>query len=234
MLLKVCGVRAEGHAEIEMLAAAGVDLVGLWHAVPGGAAELTSAELDRLAATARAAAVEPVLVTFESRPRMLAEAIARSGVRWVQLHAYQLPATVRALKTIAPAGVRVIKVLHVERRGCVDGRLVRSYERAGVDVFLLDRVAADGRADSGGGSIPPELASAVADGLARPFMLAGGLSARNRWRYASLARHERFLGIDVSTGARDRHSRLCARSVRTLRRVWSGEAGVEARHVALR
>ena len=42
-MLKVCGART--LADIELLAAAGADYVGLWHGVPGGHAELSVEEV---------------------------------------------------------------------------------------------------------------------------------------------------------------------------------------------
>ena len=70
-------------------------------------------------------------------------------MHWVQLHGYQTPGFVRAVKGIAPE-VRVIKVLHVRGGACIEERLIGGYEKAGVDVFLFDAVAEDGRVGSTG------------------------------------------------------------------------------------
>ena len=53
-VLKVCG--ATTTADVDLLAAAGADLVGLWHGVPGGGAELSLPDAVSLAGAARAAA----------------------------------------------------------------------------------------------------------------------------------------------------------------------------------
>jgi phosphoribosylanthranilate isomerase len=54
MYVKVCGItRPE---EIELLGALPVNLVGLWHRVPGGHADLSLAECQRLATAACATA----------------------------------------------------------------------------------------------------------------------------------------------------------------------------------
>ena len=121
----------------------------------------------------------------------------------MQLHGYQTPGFVGAVKSIAP-DVRVIKVLHVRGGKCVEERLIGAYEKAGVDVFLFDAVAEDGRVGSTGQTLDADLVASLAEGLTRPFLLAGGISAENRERYAALAAHPRFLGIDVDTNARGR------------------------------
>lgn len=234
MLMKVCGVfGASAERDLEMLGRAGVDLVGLWHGVPGGEADLTTAELVRLADVARENAVEPVVVTFESDARSLADAVRRSRARWVQLHAYQLPSVVKQLKeAIRRPRLTVVKVLHVRGDRCLDLRLARAYERAGVDAFLLDAATEDGRVGSTGESIAPEVAAEVASQIDRPFLLAGGIDAARRWAYRDLERHESFVGIDVSTGARDERGRLRIRRIETINRAWRGGVG-EERHVVL-
>ena len=60
-------------------------------------------------------------------------------VKYVQLHAYQLPKVVQALRR---PGRHIVKVLHVRGARCVEERLIGAYERAGVDTFLLDVTAA--------------------------------------------------------------------------------------------
>lgn len=230
MLIKVCGIRGEtAERDVAMLAGAGVDLVGLWHGVRGGRGDLPRAELVRIAAAARARGVEPVIVTFESDAAALARTVRESGVRWVQLHAYQLPKVVRELRaSVRRLGVKLVKVLHVRGRRCVDLRLVAAYERAGVDAFVLDVAMPDGRVGSTGETIAPDVAAAVAGALSRPFLLAGGISAAASRRYEELTRRRGFAGIDVDTGARDAAGRLRAQRIQAIDRAWRGS------HVALR
>jgi len=229
MKIKVCGVSGEtAESDIELLGRAGVDAVGLWHGVPGGDADLSRAKLVRYAAMARANEVEPVIVTFESDAAALAHAVNDSGAKWVQLHAYQLPMVVQELKaSVRRLGVKVVKVLHVRGRRCVDVRLVAAYERAGVDAFLLDVATPDGRVGSTGESIAPDVAAGVADHLSRPFYLAGGISATGSETYEELARHPGFAGIDVHTGARDAAGRLRARRIGAIDRAWRGAVRVQ-------
>jgi phosphoribosylanthranilate isomerase len=220
--LKVCGITET--AEIEVLGAHPVDFVGLWYGVAGGPAELP---LERWRALAAAAAaidgLNPVLVTFLKDAAVLGEALAGSGVTWVQLHGYQTPGLVRSIKRIAPDEIGVIKVLHVRGNDCVEGPLIASYEKAGVDVFLLDAVSDDGRVGSTGESLDPDYAWSLAERMTRPFLLAGGISAENRSDYERLAGHPRFLGVDVDTNARGADGKVSSANVAAISRAWKGE-----------
>jgi phosphoribosylanthranilate isomerase len=153
----------------------------------------------------------------------LCELVARSGVTWLQLHAFQLPRVVRALKAGpgAPA-VRLVKVLHVRDGRCIEGGLVAAYERAGVDAFLIDATTSDGRVGSTGTAVAPAVAAALAGSLRRPFFLAGGISAAGRPAYERLVRDARFLGVDVDSAARDGDGRIAGERVAAIRRAWSG------------
>jgi anti-anti-sigma regulatory factor len=73
-LLKVCGATVD--ADVDALADAGAHLVGLWHGVPGGHADLPLDGLAGLAARARERGVEPVLVTFLDDAGALADVVA--------------------------------------------------------------------------------------------------------------------------------------------------------------
>jgi phosphoribosylanthranilate isomerase len=220
--LKVCGATTPHH--VRMLAEAGADLVGLWHGVPGGPHELP---VSGVAALARAAGqtgrLRPVLVTFLSDTAALLDVVARTGIRWLQLHAYQPPAVVRALKAGGPPDLAVVKVLHVLGGDCVERRFVGAYARAGVDVFLLDAATEDGRVGSTGLRLGGAAVAGLADELPRPFLLAGGVSAVRWADDAAVARHPRFLGVDVDSGARDPGGQLAAGRVSAIRRAWDGE-----------
>ncbi|MFI1868747.1 phosphoribosylanthranilate isomerase [Streptomyces jumonjinensis] len=205
---------------MESLDAAGADLVGLWHGIPGGHAELSAGELSALAAAAhRTARLRPVLVTFLDDAETVHRTMADARVRWVQLHGYQPPGMIRALKAAA-ADLTVIKVLHIAVDGCVERPLIASYERAGTDLFLLDAVAEDGRIGSTARQLECAAVVEIADRIARPFLLAGGISADNRAEYQAVVEHPRFRGIDVDTAARDLGGRLRADRVMAVRRGW--------------
>lgn len=219
MHVKICG--ATRVEDVELLAGAGADFVGLWHGVPRGHAELGADTLVRLAAAARGTGrTRPILVTLESIVERLVRMVAQARIRWVQLHGYQQPGTVRALKAACP-DVTVLKVLHMRRGVCVEQALIPAYEKAGVDMFLLDALAADGRVGSTAQTIDPDAAADVADRIDRPFMLAGGLTADNSARYRRLTGHPRFFGIDVDSATRDAGGRIDAQRVAQIRRRWT-------------
>jgi phosphoribosylanthranilate isomerase len=221
--VKVCGITEP--SEIDLLAAQPVDFVGLWYGVPGGPTDLPldtwRSLVDAAAATPR---LNPVLVTFLKDIEALREAIEGSKLRWVQLHAYQTPGLVRAVKGISP-DVRVLKVLHVRGDKCLEGSLIGAYEKAGVDVFLFDAVTEDGRVGSTGQTLDAGLVTSLAEGLERPFLLAGGISADNRGEYDAVAAERRFLGIDVDTNARGADGKIDAEHVAAICSAWNAAPG---------
>lgn len=218
--LKVCGVTEP--AEIDVLARESVDFAGLWYGVPGGPSDLPLEGWRQFAAaTGDAPGLEGVLVTFLKDPEALGEALEGSPVSWVQLHGYQTPGLVRAVKRLGP-GIRVIKVLHVRGQDCIERRLIPAYEKAGVDVFLFDAVTADGRVGSTGETLDAEYVATLADELSRPFLLAGGISAKNRDAHSALIAHRSFFGIDVDTNARGSDGKINTEAVHAISRIWKG------------
>jgi phosphoribosylanthranilate isomerase len=222
MRIKVCGITEP--AEIDLLAGQRVDFVGLWYGVPGGPADLPLETWRGFGSAAAATGrLAPVLVTFLKDIDAVREALDGTQVHWVQLHGYQTPGFVRAVKGIAPE-VRVIKVLHVRGDDCIEERLIGGYEKAGVDVFLFDAVSEDGRVGSTGLTLDPDRVVALAEGITRPFLLAGGISAENRDRYATLTTHPRYLGIDVDTNARGADGKVSAEKVGAICSAWKAPA----------
>ncbi|MEU6311888.1 N-(5'-phosphoribosyl)anthranilate isomerase [Streptomyces sp. NPDC047014] len=219
-LLKVCGATAP-H-DIEAAAAAGADCVGLWHGIPGGPSELDQDGLAALAAAARSAGLLPVLVTFLSDPRHLTALVRATGAGWVQLHAYQPPAAVRALREALPAETGIVKVLHVQQDGhCVERPLIGAYGRAGTDLFLLDTATGDGRIGSTGAALDPARLTPLLPRLTRPFLLAGGITPHSRPAYDDIVTHPGFRGIDVDTAARSPHTGAFAvPQIAALARAW--------------
>jgi len=210
-VVKVCGARTP--ADLEVLAGAGVDLVGVWCGVPGGHADLPPATAAALLA---ANAPEPVLVTLHGEG--LPDLVRRTGARRVQLHGHQSPNLVRRLTA---DGVSVIKVLHLRGGRCLQQGLIPAYRRAGVGAFLID--TADGaRLGSTGTAADPALLAAVAAELGTPFLVAGGITAADRDRFADVVSHPDFLGVDVDTAARDAAGRLSGDRVAALVRGWAG------------
>lgn len=226
MRIKICGIMQD--RELRLLDALAIDFVGLWHGVPGGHAELSLPACAQLAAAARATGrLQPVLVTLLSDVDELERAVVRTGVPYVQLHGYQPPALVAALRRVIPSTTRIIKALHVHGLRCLEAPLIGAYERAGVDVFLVDAVDGDGRVGSTGQTVDRDVAFALAERLTRPFLLAGGISAESRRGHAACAEHPRCLGIDVDSNARGRDGALDGQRIDAISRAWR----VHAEHV---
>jgi phosphoribosylanthranilate isomerase len=218
--IKVCGITEP--AELDVLAARGVDFVGLWWGVPGGPHDLPEDRWRELTdAAAATGQLTPVLVTFAKDADALRRTLEGSPAHWIQLHGYPTPGTVRKIKAIDP-DVRVIKVLHIRGGECVEESLIGSYEKAGVDVFLFDVVTEDGRVGSTGQTIDAAVVAPLADKLTRPFLLAGGISADNREQYEALVGHPLFLGIDVDTNARGSDGKVSNDNVEAISRTWRG------------
>jgi phosphoribosylanthranilate isomerase len=219
MKVKVCGI--VDRAELDVLAAAEVDLAGLWYGVTDGPHDLG---LERLVELAAPAAVRPaaVLVTFGKDPGLLAEALVASAIGSIQLHGYQSPGLVRRLKARVPE-VTVLKVLHIRGGECLEGSLLGAYEKAGTDAFLLDVVTEDGRVGSTGIALDPGIASSIAESFHLPFLIAGGISDDNRERYAALSEHPRFVGVDVDTSARGSDGRISAHRVDAITHAWRAD-----------
>lgn len=220
VVLKVCG--ATTARDIQAAAAAGANCVGLWHGVPGGPSELDPDGLAALAAAARSAGLLPALVTFLADAEQLARIVRRTGAGLVQLHAYQPPALVRALREALPDDVGIVKVLHVDAGGgCVERPLAGAYARAGTDLFLLDTATDDGRIGSTGRTLDPAHVMALLPRLTRPFLLAGGLTPAGRPAYEDVVAHPGFSGVDVDTAARDRATGgFGAEQIAALARAW--------------
>jgi len=172
---------------------------------------------------------EPLLYT--TRTYSWAHFICREGenrfewfefdcLRWLQLHAYQSPAVVRALRAAIPGELTIVKVVHLHAGRCLERRFIPSYERAGTDLFLLDAVTEDGRIGSTGQQLRGSDVIDLVPALTRPFLLAGGISAHNRADYESVVEHPQFFGIDVDTAARDDRGRFELASVTDLTRGW--------------
>jgi phosphoribosylanthranilate isomerase len=225
-LLKVCG--ATTKADVELLASSGADLVGLWHGVADGPSEVSVEQVTTLAEAARATGrLEPTLVTFLSDAEILRQIVERTGISWIQLHAYQMPAMIRALKQSVSSELTIVKVLHLKNGKCLERPLIKAYEKAGVDVFLLDVVAANGQIGSTGQRLQPSDVVDLVPSFSKPFLLAGGISADNSSDYEIVARHPQFHGIDVDTGARDTAGRFERKNISDISRGWRTNQFVE-------
>lgn len=213
-MLKVCGART--CADVELVATAGAEAVGLWYGVAGGRAELSKEAVAILAMRARERGLTPVLVTLLDTVDAVLAAVAGSGVQWVQLHGYAPPSVVRSLK--GQADLHVIKVLHVGPHGCAERGLMASYSRAGTDVFLVDSTGPDGQLGSTGRPMDPAVLREVVETVQRPFLVGGGITVRSAGALPDVMRHPRYVGVDVDSGARDRTGALDLATMKDLAR----------------
>ncbi|MFG3409301.1 N-(5'-phosphoribosyl)anthranilate isomerase [Streptomyces sp. NPDC048142] len=217
-LLKVCGATAPEEAAA---VAPRADLVGLWYGVENGARDLTGARLTELADAVRTAGrAEPVLVTFLHDAERIAAAARAARVRWIQLHAYQPPAAVAALRAAVPDAV-LVKAVHVLDGACVERPFLTAYARAGADLFLVDAATRGGAVGSTGRRVPAEALEALLPALPRPFILAGGLGEADAPGHA-FAAHPGFRGVDIDHAARGDGGPLDPARVAALDRAWTG------------
>ncbi|WP_069170705.1 hypothetical protein [Streptomyces griseus] len=224
-LLKVCGATRPEEAAA---AAARADLVGLWYGVEGGAHQLTGPALAGMADAVRSGGrAEPVLVTFLHDADRLGRVARAAGIRWIQLHAYQPPGAVAALRAALPEAV-VVKAVHVLDGQCAERPFLGAYARAGTDLFLVDAATPGGSVGSTGHRIPPEALEHLLPRLGLPFLLAGGLTAADAVRAPALAAHPGFRGVDVDGAARGGDGLLGPAQVAALDRAWTGGRGSPA------
>jgi phosphoribosylanthranilate isomerase len=229
MYVKVCGITRP--AEIELLWALPVNFVGLWHGVSGGRANLSLAEFQRLAAACVTRNLEPVLVTFINDAEALRKVIHHLPLRWIQLHGYQAPSLVRAVKRAAAGKVCIIKVLHIQQGRCLEASLVRAYEKMGVDVFLFDALTDDGRVGSTGRPLDSGVTAALAKRLTRPFLLAGGINSENWREHADSVQNPGWLGIDLDTNARGQDGTLQPDNIQSIVQAWHACIDQGSHHV---
>ncbi|MEV1045614.1 N-(5'-phosphoribosyl)anthranilate isomerase [Streptomyces sp. NPDC049916] len=221
-LLKVCGATTPGEAA----AVAGrSDLVGLWYGVENGARDLTGAQLTTLAEAVRSAGrAEPVLVTFLHDAGRIAAAARAARIRWIQLHAYQPPTAVAALRAALPGAV-LVKVVHVRDGACLERPFLRAYARAGADLLLVDAATRDGAVGSTGLRVPADALGELLPALPLPFLLAGGLTEADAPGHA-FAAHPGFRGVDIDNAARDGGGPLDPARVAALDRAWTGASAL--------
>jgi phosphoribosylanthranilate isomerase len=133
-------------------------------------------------------AVLPVGVFAGAGPEEVARVAALCGLGAVQLHGGEDAAYIARLKAMLPEGMLLFKAVRVQAPSDLE-------RAAGLDcdLFVLDAWHS-GRMGGTGETFDWSLA----EGFARPFLLAGGLHAENIPRAVKACKP---LGIDVSTGA---------------------------------
>lgn len=207
MDIKICGARSA--TDITALENAGATYAGLWSGIDGHPNDLPDADFRKLVNACRQ--VIPIAVCVRKPVPALLDLLAGTGVRHVQLHGFNPPGDVWALKQ---AGCQVIKTLHVSADGfCPEARWLGAYTDAGVDIFLLDRFDSATRIGSTGHALPDQVLTNWTGRLfGHRIWLAGGLTAE---RLPALAAQSRIETVDIDSAARN-DSLICVHAVRAL------------------
>jgi phosphoribosylanthranilate isomerase len=195
--VKICGTT--DSTELRMLDRIGVDYAGLWFNVPQGKYTLEKPAFIHLARTPLSR-LRLIGVTTESDPAVVSEFVRESGVTGVQLHGFQFPTEVLAIKRRLGDGITLLKVLHIQNGKCLENPLLKEYARCGADAFILDNFISRERSGSTGQRIPTATVAGLVDifGTDRVF-LAGGMDEQG---IRQLRSNLPLRGVDIDSGAR--------------------------------
>ena len=195
--IMVCGSKDE--SDIEMLADAGVDAIGLITEV----SQDISCNLSREQARKLSLFIPPmttsVLIITEERIEEICRLADYVRPNVVQIHGFNPPEDLFYLKE--KLGVKMIKTLHLDGESIIDGdnqpEIIRSYLDAGVDAILLDTYS-NGKVGSTGRTSDLKTASCIRDMIQpKPFIIAGGLNAGN---VADVIKGVKPFAVDVYSG----------------------------------
>jgi len=216
LIVKICGLSTEETVDAAL--AAGADMVGfvIFPPSPRNVSLKRAAELARRVKKR----AETVALVVDLHLGGISEIAETLRPDWLQLHGRETPANVTEVRSVFPG--RIMKAIGVRLAG--DVALARHY------VPVVDRILFDAKAphdsDRPGGhgrifdwrllqSHPSEI----------PFMLSGGIDARNLADAIALTRP---LGVDVSSGVETapgkKDSALIREFIRAARRIDGGLA----------
>ncbi|MBI3896782.1 MAG: hypothetical protein HY308_00630 [Gammaproteobacteria bacterium] len=196
--LKICGV--SNPQECALLNASAVSYAGLWWGMTDGAHNLSTARFVQLAESLTAN-VRPVCVTFSQDVAAMVNVLRNSGTRHLQLHGFQLPAVISRVRAALGDDVTIFKVIHVKDLDCLEASLLKHYQRAGVDLFILDTFVSRLQLGSTGRQIPLAALQRWLDRLGPDrTLVAGGVDAE---RIGELRRlWPELAGVDIDSAAR--------------------------------
>ena len=221
--LKACG--AVSREDLGALGDGGATLAGLWWGIPGSMRSLTDSQVEELAGMcAGIDGLQPCLVTFSPDAARLADLMNRTGIRWVQLHAFQTPKMVAELRTLLPADAVIVKGFHLQGGACLEKPYFGAYRRAGTDVAIFDAMTEDGRIGSTGQEVPAEALFDTARSLGLPFLVAGGVTASNAAAHAALRALPTYRGVDVDSATRGPDGSFSALNIESIGAAWLGAA----------
>lgn len=136
-------------------------------------------------------AIPVVTVLVPGSATDVAQVVERVQPYAVQLHGFEPPALVHAVRRALPE-VKLIKTVHVDERGTIHGELP---DPELVDFILLDTFAAQ----LGGTGAPHNWSAsrAIVEQSPVPVLLSGGLTPAN---VAEAIRQVKPYGVDVASG----------------------------------
>src|SRR5919197_1761530 len=178
--IKICGLRE--LADVDACIALGVQMIGFnfWPKSRRRVAEDVACQLvSRLPPT-----IEPVGVFVDAEPEEVARTVERVGLHAVQLHGDEDPEAYRDV------GAKVIQVVRVRPGVPLPVAAAGAAERVLLDTW----VEAQGGA---GVSFDWDIVPEAERRLARPILLAGGLTPEN---VSEAIRRARPWGVDVASG----------------------------------
>lgn len=136
--------------------------------------------------------VKKVALTVNADDDLLADIVANTGVDVLQLHGHEQPE--RVFEVRHTHGLPVIKALPVEDQ--VDLMVARGYD-AVVDYFLFDAKPPKDATRPGGNAVAFDWTLLKGFSLAKPWLLAGGLTPEN---VAEAVQISGASHVDVSSG----------------------------------
>ena len=190
---KICGLSTS--ETVQAAVAGGAAYVG-FNFFPPSPRHVTLERARELAGPARAAGVQVVAVTVDA-PDALIDAIAAAlRPELIQLHGHETPARVAEVK--ARTGAGVIRVLRVGDAADVDA--AEAFDGV-ADHLMFDAKPLKGAALPGGNGCAFDGSVLAGRRFARPWFLAGGLTAAN---VGEAARVSGAPLVDVSSGVETR------------------------------
>lgn len=187
--VKICGVTTE--ADAHLVVASGADMLGLIVDVPVETPRKVTLEEAAMLAKSVGDAIPVVTVLVPGSATDVARVVERVQPYAVQLHGFEPPALVHAVRRALPE-VKLIKTVHVDERGTIHGELP---DPELVDFILLDTFAA--QLGGTGASHNWTTSRAIVEQSPVPVLLSGGLTPAN---VAEAIRQVKPYGVDVASG----------------------------------
>lgn len=194
--IQIAGVHDAGEARL--LAACGVEWIGIPLRLPVHREDVTEAEAARIVQECAGLGASFVLITYLEQAREIAELARRLGVSRVQLHGRLEVREAEALRELLPGAV-LVKSLVIRPGATASGVLAEMKRLAGVvDGFITDTYdPATGASGATGLVHDWAVSREIVRECPRPVILAGGLTAGN---VREAIRAVGPAGVDAHTG----------------------------------